>query len=165
MLGKALRVSATVARGCAERVAARSGYGARSGGNFRWVLLRACAFTSGHTLCCAVLTTETHQILCGKYPPCTPRARHAPGFPTSQFNQMGAQRECLPLRGKSRHRRLAPPLAIAASVASESNAAGCVQRRGLFDGKGSFESGVFEMATRAANLNALVAIGRRGLAG
>jgi hypothetical protein len=31
--------------------------------------LRACASTSVHTLCCAVLTTETHQILCGKYPP------------------------------------------------------------------------------------------------
>ncbi|OQC65397.1 MAG: hypothetical protein BWX48_02517 [Verrucomicrobia bacterium ADurb.Bin006] len=29
MLGKALRVSATVARGCAEHVAMRSGYGAQ----------------------------------------------------------------------------------------------------------------------------------------
>jgi hypothetical protein len=40
--------------------------------------LRACAFTQGHTLCSAVLTTETHQILCDQYPPGTPRARHAP---------------------------------------------------------------------------------------
>jgi hypothetical protein len=53
--------------------------------------LRACASTHGHTLCCAVLTTETHQILCGKYPPgSTPRARHAPGFPPSQLEKMGA---------------------------------------------------------------------------
>lgn len=37
--------------------------------SFSLVLLRACACTSGHTLCSAVLTTETHQILCGKYPP------------------------------------------------------------------------------------------------
>jgi hypothetical protein len=34
MLGKALRVSATVARGSAERVAARSGYGAQERLNF-----------------------------------------------------------------------------------------------------------------------------------
>jgi len=57
MLGKALRVSATVARGYAERVAARSGYGAQERLKFRWVLLaRLCACTSGHTLCSAVLT-------------------------------------------------------------------------------------------------------------
>jgi hypothetical protein len=34
MLGKALRVSATVARGSAERVAQRSGYGAQERLNF-----------------------------------------------------------------------------------------------------------------------------------
>jgi len=34
MLSKALRVSATVARGCGERVAKRSGYGAPQQLNF-----------------------------------------------------------------------------------------------------------------------------------
>ena len=69
MLGKALRVSATVARGYAERVAMRSGYGAQERLKKVWCSLRACASAHGHTLCSAVLTTETHQILCAQYPP------------------------------------------------------------------------------------------------
>jgi len=41
-------------------------------------------------------------------------------------------------------------------VAGESNVFCRVQRRGSFAGKDGFESGVFETATRAANLNAPV---------
>lgn len=49
MLGKALRVSATVARGCGERVARRSGYGAQERVEFSLVLLvRLCLHAAPH---------------------------------------------------------------------------------------------------------------------
>jgi hypothetical protein len=78
--------------------ASGSGYGARPNTSSGCAPVPALL---AHTLCCAVLTTETHQILCGKYPPgSTPRARHAPGFPTSQLEKMGAQKGDQPLRGE-----------------------------------------------------------------
>jgi len=91
----------------------------RSELNFRWVLLRACAFTQGHTLCAAVLTTQSHQILCDQYPPGTPRARHAPGLPHCAVGKVR--------RGKG-----------AAHVADFSGVPFRVPRRGWFGGEDGF---------------------------
>jgi hypothetical protein len=138
MLGTALRVSATVARGSAERVAKRSGYGAQERVKKVWCSLRACASTHGHTLCAAVLTTQSHQILCGKYPPGHASRPSRPRLAHCAVGKVRRAKEKLAASRKVTTPAASPPLGNAASVAGESNGSGRVPRRGLFNGKDGF---------------------------
>lgn len=127
--------------------------------------LRACASTQGHTLCAAVLTTQSHQILCGQYPPGHASRPSRPRLSHSAVGKSQARKEAVcrfagdhdagGLRRRVESRRTSrvnrTPLA-AFNVAGRSPE------------KTAFRVACLKRRAHQDNPDALVAIGRCGLA-